>query len=199
MLMAGAITQTPTPPWNFCLQDITENGCAPTTEEQLPKTAPSPLVEAKDPKFREDRRPITVHFGPGPRQAEPGAQLHCAALRGARAVPHRGPGGKEQGEDRALPCVTCESKCGGVTARVQKHPLCSLPTRTSSRGPGSPLGPTFLRSLLLRHNLPGNNPPHTASPDLQVQTWAGPPGAPVTGPAAPPNPPALTRCPVLSP
>ncbi|TKC47405.1 hypothetical protein EI555_004456 [Monodon monoceros] len=43
--------------------DITENGCVPTTEEQLPKTAPSPLVEAKDPKFREDRRPITVHFG----------------------------------------------------------------------------------------------------------------------------------------
>ena len=63
MLMAGAITQTPTPPWDFSLQDITENGCAPTTEEQLPKTAPSPLVEAKDPKFREDRRPITVHFG----------------------------------------------------------------------------------------------------------------------------------------
>ncbi|XP_059781568.1 DENN domain-containing protein 1A isoform X3 [Balaenoptera ricei] len=44
-------------------KDITENGCVPTTEEQLPKTVPSPLVEAKDPKFREDRRPITVHFG----------------------------------------------------------------------------------------------------------------------------------------
>ncbi|XP_054440374.1 DENN domain-containing protein 1A isoform X3 [Pteronotus mesoamericanus] len=44
-------------------KDIAENGCAPTLEEQLPKTAPSPLVEAKDPKFREDRRPITVHFG----------------------------------------------------------------------------------------------------------------------------------------
>ncbi|XP_064435652.1 DENN domain-containing protein 1A isoform X17 [Mirounga angustirostris] len=43
--------------------DITENGCAPTMEEQLPKTVPSPLVEAKDPKLREDRRPITVHFG----------------------------------------------------------------------------------------------------------------------------------------
>ncbi|XP_039717318.1 DENN domain-containing protein 1A isoform X4 [Pteropus medius] len=43
--------------------DIAENGCAPTMEEQLPKTAPSPLVEAKDPKLREDRRPITVHFG----------------------------------------------------------------------------------------------------------------------------------------
>nr|XP_023401079.1 LOW QUALITY PROTEIN: DENN domain-containing protein 1A [Loxodonta africana] len=44
-------------------KDITENGCAPTTEEQLPKTALSPRVEAKDPKLREDRRPITVHFG----------------------------------------------------------------------------------------------------------------------------------------
>ncbi|KAK2491531.1 hypothetical protein MC885_021385 [Smutsia gigantea] len=43
--------------------DITENGCAPTTEEQLPKTMPAPLVETKDPKLREDRRPITVHFG----------------------------------------------------------------------------------------------------------------------------------------
>ncbi|XP_070107839.1 DENN domain-containing protein 1A isoform X4 [Equus przewalskii] len=44
-------------------KDIAENGCAPTTEEQLPKTVPSLLVEAKDPKLREDRRPITVHFG----------------------------------------------------------------------------------------------------------------------------------------
>uniref|UniRef100_A0A8D2DNQ3 DENN domain containing 1A n=1 Tax=Sciurus vulgaris TaxID=55149 RepID=A0A8D2DNQ3_SCIVU len=44
-------------------KDITENGCVPTTEEPLPKTMPSPLVEAKDPKLREDRRPITVHFG----------------------------------------------------------------------------------------------------------------------------------------
>ncbi|XP_058158389.1 DENN domain-containing protein 1A isoform X2 [Dasypus novemcinctus] len=44
-------------------KDVTENGCTPPTEEQLPKTVPSPLVEAKDPKLREDRRPITVHFG----------------------------------------------------------------------------------------------------------------------------------------
>ncbi|XP_026369717.2 DENN domain-containing protein 1A isoform X7 [Ursus arctos] len=44
-------------------KDITENGCAPTMEDQLPKTVPSPLVEVKDPKLREDRRPITVHFG----------------------------------------------------------------------------------------------------------------------------------------
>ncbi|NXG23576.1 DEN1A protein, partial [Grallaria varia] len=43
-------------------KDIAENGCSATPEESLPRTAPSPLVE-KDPKLREDRRPITVHFG----------------------------------------------------------------------------------------------------------------------------------------
>ncbi|KFV50488.1 DENN domain-containing protein 1A, partial [Tyto alba] len=44
-------------------KDIAENGCSATAEEALPRTAPSPLVEKKDPKLREDRRPITVHFG----------------------------------------------------------------------------------------------------------------------------------------
>ncbi|KAL6090201.1 hypothetical protein STEG23_036017, partial [Scotinomys teguina] len=44
-------------------KDIAENGCASSVEEPLPKTVPSPLAEAKDPRLREDRRPITVHFG----------------------------------------------------------------------------------------------------------------------------------------
>ncbi|NXU57046.1 DEN1A protein, partial [Turnix velox] len=44
-------------------KDITENGCSAAPEEAQPRTAPSPLVEKKDQKFREDRRPITVHFG----------------------------------------------------------------------------------------------------------------------------------------
>ncbi|NXL56523.1 DEN1A protein, partial [Chordeiles acutipennis] len=44
-------------------KDVAENGCSATPEESLPRTAPSPLVEKKDPKLREDRRPITVHFG----------------------------------------------------------------------------------------------------------------------------------------
>uniref|UniRef100_A0A8D2PSH6 DENN domain containing 1A n=1 Tax=Zosterops lateralis melanops TaxID=1220523 RepID=A0A8D2PSH6_ZOSLA len=44
-------------------QDIAENGCSAAPEEPLPRTAPSPLGDKKDPKFREDRRPITVHFG----------------------------------------------------------------------------------------------------------------------------------------
>lgn len=43
-------------------QDIAENGCS-AAEEPLPRTAPSPLADKKDPKLREDRRPITVHFG----------------------------------------------------------------------------------------------------------------------------------------
>ncbi|NXH03243.1 DEN1A protein, partial [Loxia leucoptera] len=44
-------------------KDIAENGCAAVPEEPLPRTAPSPLADKKDPKLREDRRPITVHFG----------------------------------------------------------------------------------------------------------------------------------------
>ncbi|NXQ46607.1 DEN1A protein, partial [Catharus fuscescens] len=44
-------------------KDIAENGCSAAPEEPLPRTAPSPLADKKDPKFREDRRPITVHFG----------------------------------------------------------------------------------------------------------------------------------------
>ncbi|XP_064027364.1 DENN domain-containing protein 1A isoform X2 [Pogoniulus pusillus] len=44
-------------------KDVAENGCSAVPEESLPRIAPSPLVEKKDPKLREDRRPITVHFG----------------------------------------------------------------------------------------------------------------------------------------
>ncbi|NXR78746.1 DEN1A protein, partial [Pycnonotus jocosus] len=44
-------------------KDIAENGCSAAPEEPLPRTAPSPLADKKDPKLREDRRPITVHFG----------------------------------------------------------------------------------------------------------------------------------------
>ncbi|KAJ7308133.1 hypothetical protein JRQ81_008644 [Phrynocephalus forsythii] len=44
-------------------KDIAENGCPTVPEDSLPQPAPSPLDEKRDPKFREDRRPITVHFG----------------------------------------------------------------------------------------------------------------------------------------
>ncbi|NXA49777.1 DEN1A protein, partial [Nothocercus julius] len=44
-------------------KDIAENGCSAAPEEALPRPVPSPAVEKKDPRLREDRRPITVHFG----------------------------------------------------------------------------------------------------------------------------------------
>ncbi|NXG33389.1 DEN1A protein, partial [Dromaius novaehollandiae] len=44
-------------------KDVAENGCSAAPEESLPRLAPSPGLEKKDSKLREDRRPITVHFG----------------------------------------------------------------------------------------------------------------------------------------
>ncbi|XP_063000962.1 DENN domain-containing protein 1A isoform X3 [Elgaria multicarinata webbii] len=44
-------------------KDIAENGCSTVPEDSVPRGAPSPLAEKRDPKPREDRRPITVHFG----------------------------------------------------------------------------------------------------------------------------------------
>ncbi|XP_070614945.1 DENN domain-containing protein 1A isoform X2 [Erythrolamprus reginae] len=44
-------------------KDISENGCSTMPEESTSRTAPSPLAEKREPKLRDDRRPITVHFG----------------------------------------------------------------------------------------------------------------------------------------
>ncbi|KAG8141787.1 hypothetical protein E2320_006465 [Naja naja] len=44
-------------------KDISENGCSTMPEESTSRTAPSPLAEKRDPKLRDERRPITVHFG----------------------------------------------------------------------------------------------------------------------------------------
>ncbi|XP_077334952.1 DENN domain-containing protein 1A isoform X2 [Lithobates pipiens] len=44
-------------------KDLAENGCSVASEEPLPRKSPSPSAEKQDPKAREDRRPITVHFG----------------------------------------------------------------------------------------------------------------------------------------
>ncbi|XP_060107421.1 DENN domain-containing protein 1A isoform X3 [Heteronotia binoei] len=45
-------------------KDFAENGCSTGPEDSLPRTAPSPLAEKKDPKLREDRRPITPSVRP---------------------------------------------------------------------------------------------------------------------------------------
>ncbi|XP_069841827.1 DENN domain-containing protein 1A isoform X2 [Dendropsophus ebraccatus] len=44
-------------------KDLAENGCSVAAEEPLPRMSPSPSAEKKDLKAREERRPITVHFG----------------------------------------------------------------------------------------------------------------------------------------
>ncbi|XP_075435488.1 DENN domain-containing protein 1A isoform X8 [Ascaphus truei] len=44
-------------------KDLAENGCSVAQEEPIPKMSPSPSAEKKDLKNREERRPITVHFG----------------------------------------------------------------------------------------------------------------------------------------
>ncbi|XP_073446796.1 DENN domain-containing protein 1A isoform X2 [Dendrobates tinctorius] len=44
-------------------KDLTENGCSVAVEEPLPSMSPSPSSEKKDLKTRDERRPITVHFG----------------------------------------------------------------------------------------------------------------------------------------
>ncbi|ETE61172.1 DENN domain-containing protein 1A [Ophiophagus hannah] len=44
-------------------KDISENGCSTMPEESTSRTAPSPLAEKRDAKLRDERRPITVHFG----------------------------------------------------------------------------------------------------------------------------------------
>jgi len=64
-------------------QDIAENGCSAAPEQSLPRPAPSPLVEKKDTKLREDRRPITVHFG----QVRVGVRfLNCVTQEGAKVI-----------------------------------------------------------------------------------------------------------------
>lgn len=85
---------------------------------------------------------------PRPRQAQPGAQLHCGALRRACAVPHRGPGGEEQGEGWAVACGhLSETRCCVIAAFIWK--LLSSPL--------SLLNILCLRSLLVRHDLTRND------------------------------------------
>ncbi|XP_041090339.1 DENN domain-containing protein 1A-like isoform X5 [Polyodon spathula] len=44
-------------------KDVAENGYSAATDETQPRLTASPLTERKEGKQREERRPITVHFG----------------------------------------------------------------------------------------------------------------------------------------
>ncbi|XP_077139652.1 DENN domain-containing protein 1A isoform X4 [Ranitomeya variabilis] len=70
-------------------KDLTENGCSVAVEEPLPSMSPSPSLEKKDLKTREERRPITVHFGqqekvPPPRPPPPRIQRSTVPVRPPR-------------------------------------------------------------------------------------------------------------------
>ncbi|KAM4696573.1 DENN domain-containing protein 1A [Rhinophrynus dorsalis] len=71
-------------------KDMAENGFSATPEESLPRLSPSPSTEKKDPKNRDERRPITVHFGQEksrpPRPPPPRIQRSTVPVRPPR--PH---------------------------------------------------------------------------------------------------------------
>ncbi|XP_053551671.1 LOW QUALITY PROTEIN: DENN domain-containing protein 1A [Bombina bombina] len=70
-------------------KDLAENGCSVIPGDPLTSTAPSPSAD-RDPKSRDERRPITVHFGqekvPPPRPPPPRIQRSSVPVRPPR--PH---------------------------------------------------------------------------------------------------------------
>nr|XP_021547252.1 DENN domain-containing protein 1A-like [Neomonachus schauinslandi] len=116
-------------------KDITENGCAPTMEEQLPKTVPSPLVEAKDPKLREDRRPITVHFGQ-PQRLRPPTRPPPPKIQRSRPV--RPP--RPHVVKRPKSNITVEGRRTSISSPEQPQPYRTLKESDSAEGDeaGSP-------------------------------------------------------------
>ncbi|XP_041090338.1 DENN domain-containing protein 1A-like isoform X4 [Polyodon spathula] len=52
-------------------KDVAENGYSAATDETQPRLTASPLTERKEGKQREERRPITVHFGQPEQQRPP--------------------------------------------------------------------------------------------------------------------------------
>ncbi|XP_032451556.1 DENN domain-containing protein 1A isoform X3 [Lynx canadensis] len=109
-------------------KDITENGCAPTMEEQPPKTVPSPLVEAKDPKLREDRRPITVHFGQ-PQRLRP---TRPPPPKIQRSRPVRPP--RPHVVKRPKSNITVEGRRTSVSSPEQPQPYRTLKESDSAEG-----------------------------------------------------------------
>ncbi|XP_069841830.1 DENN domain-containing protein 1A isoform X4 [Dendropsophus ebraccatus] len=86
-------------------KDLAENGCSVAAEEPLPRMSPSPSAEKKDLKAREERRPITVHFGqqeklPPPRPPPPRIQRNTVPVRPPRPHVARRPKSNAMVENR---------------------------------------------------------------------------------------------------
>ncbi|XP_054076400.1 DENN domain-containing protein 1A isoform X7 [Rissa tridactyla] len=153
-------------------KDITENGCSAAPEEALPRTAPSPLVEKKDPKLREDRRPITVHFGQQrlrpPRPPPPKIQRSSRPVRPPR--PHV--------VKRPKSNIAVEGRRTSVSSPEQPQPYRALKESDSADGEETvspekskePLPP----SPLLSSKAAEVNLLEDIFPNLEVETQAQP-------------------------
>ncbi|XP_027665127.1 DENN domain-containing protein 1A isoform X1 [Falco biarmicus] len=154
-------------------KDIAENGCSATPEESLPRTAPSPLVEKKDPKLREDRRPITVHFGQQqrlrpPRPPPPKIQRSSRPVRPPR--PHI--------VKRPKSNIAVEGRRTSVSSPEQPQPYRALKESDSADGEeaGSPEKPKELlpASPVLSSKATEINLLEDIFPNLEVETQPQP-------------------------
>ncbi|XP_065709631.2 DENN domain-containing protein 1A isoform X4 [Patagioenas fasciata] len=151
-------------------KDIAENGCS--VPEEPPRTAPSPLVE-KDPKLREDRRPITVHFGQQhrlrpPRPPPPKLQRSARPVRPPR--PHV--------VKRPRSNIAVEGRRTSVSSPEQPQPYRALKESDSADGeealspekPKEPLAPRAAASSKATEI----NLLEDIFPNLEVETQAQP-------------------------
>ncbi|XP_068269926.1 DENN domain-containing protein 1A isoform X8 [Nyctibius grandis] len=153
-------------------KDIAENGCSAAPEESLPRTAPSPLVDKKDPKLREDRRPITVHFGQQrlrpPRPPPPKIQRSSRPVRPPR--PHV--------VKRTKSNIAVEGRRTSVSSPEQPQPYRALKESDSADGEEA-VSPERSKepqppSPLLSSKAPEINLLEDIFPNLEVETQPQP-------------------------
>ncbi|XP_059684979.1 DENN domain-containing protein 1A isoform X4 [Gavia stellata] len=153
-------------------KDVAENGCSAAPEESLPRTAPSPLVEKKDPKLREDRRPITVHFGQQrlrpPRPPPPKIQRSSRPVRPPR--PHV--------VKRPKSNIAVEGRRTSVSSPEQPQPYRALKESDSADGEEA-ASPEKSKEPLPPSPLPSSKAPEInlledIFPNLEVETQPQP-------------------------
>ncbi|XP_021269443.1 DENN domain-containing protein 1A isoform X2 [Numida meleagris] len=153
-------------------KDIAENGCSAAPEQPLPRPAPSPLVEKKDPKLREDRRPITVHFGQQrlrpPRPPPPKIQRSTRPVRPPR--PHV--------VKRPKSNIAVEGRRTSISSPEQPQPYRALKESDSADGeeavsPEKAKGP-LPPSPLFSSNATEINLLEDIFPNLEVETQPQP-------------------------
>ncbi|XP_062815560.1 DENN domain-containing protein 1A isoform X9 [Anolis carolinensis] len=111
-------------------KDIAENGCATVPEDTLPRTAPSPPEDKRDPRLREERRPITVHFGQQSTRPErpPPPKIHRSSRPVRPPRPHV--------SRRPKSNVPLDGRRTSVSSPEQPQPYRTLKESDSAEGEG---------------------------------------------------------------